>query len=236
MELCESHVLCTMWQCKDNCASVLLSFWWVLLSSSLRWGSAASHPWMVVLYPSPFGLSPHLFNVFCRTGIDHIFLFMLWEETTTPRKRRSKAAPPCENAAPPQRRREKSSTTQQKEMGKHSTTWKNRWDIHAHRPCPAPPPRRRRSGEHHTVGRGRSSPPPPPRPNSSLDGNPAHPETTKFSLRKLHVFGNASRSQKNLKVGSRSLFQNGIYHQTTLKKIHFDFLQLNVVLICVYLI
>ncbi len=60
MELCESHVLCTLWQCEDNCASVLLSFWWVLFSSLLRWCGAASHPWMVVPYAPPFGLS-HLF-------------------------------------------------------------------------------------------------------------------------------------------------------------------------------
>ena len=38
-------------------------FWWVLFSSLLRWCSAASHPWMVVPYATPFGLS-HLICFF----------------------------------------------------------------------------------------------------------------------------------------------------------------------------
>ena len=146
-------MLCTTWQFEDNCASVLLSFWWVLLSSLLRWSSAVSHPRMVVPYPPPFlAFSPLFLSFVERALIIYIFIYTcVWEETTT------------------------TQTTQKEEE----------WQ--------APPFWRRKCKQDHP-GR---LPPPPPTPNSSLDGNPTHPETTNFSLRKLCGFKNASRSPKN---------------------------------------
>ena len=131
-----------------------------------------------------------------------------WVRQHHPVRTRHHANEGGRKAAPHNRKRwENTAPPKKKKMGYPS-----------HRPCPAPPPRKRRSGKHHhseggsvsstaPSDGGRSSPsslsdgdgrlnPPPPTLNSFPDGNPTHPETTNFKLRKLHGFGNASRSSK----------------------------------------
>ena len=142
-------------------------------------------------HATPFGLS-HL--IFLMSFVEQAlisYMYMYGRKAPPRRKRRRKAAPPYKNAAPPQ----------QKEMEKHSTTLKKR-DIHPHRPCL----------HHHPEGGGVRS-------TSPSDGDDRLPTASDAQLvprrkcstsrnyqqrrfRKLHVFGNASRSsKKNIKVG-----------------------------------